>query len=570
LLSLEDSLEVSSHPSASPLSPESVQQTGCKPRRIGDFVYDLLTRYEIVSLTLLLVFVFIYAAVASLHKPLWFDELFTIIVATQPTLHKFAQAMPPEGNPPINTLLTRFFIHIFGLTEFSVRLAPMFSFLAALTGIYVFVRRECGVVFGLLAVVLTLSQPAWEYSFEARPYGLLLAFLMLALVSWQSATRAADGTPRQSRHLALAGIVIGIAGSILSHNIGVVEVGVPLLFGEAVRTYSRRRPDWPLLATALAVIPAMAITLPMIRHTNSVIIARSPTLTFPLNLWKVIKYGEWAQKSWSAVINTQFVLILIVVVLATWAPRFMNRSRQTHELDDRDDSDVRIAPHILSAAVGATLLIPITWLAMMSARGWYFCRYGIGTVAGIAILTCLLLARNRIRDRAFVVSLLALFALTYVHNFYHELREHRPTTAADKLVYGDKSNLPIVVSDPLLYPTVWWYAPAGMKDRIIYLGDAQALLEGPYGLVEAGLLAEKPFTSAPLKDYNSFIRTHDHFLLDLGQPEPTAALKDRLVEAGYTTTLLSTEGTERLFDVQLDPQRPPEKSVQGQTDHKSR
>ena len=331
-------MEVSSHPSASPLSSESVQQTGCKPRRIGDFVYNLLTRYEIVSLTLLLVFVFIYAAVASLHKPLWFDELFTIIVATQPTLHKFAQAMPPEGNPPINTLLTRFFIHIFGLTEFSVRLAPMLSFLAALTGIYVFVRRECGAVFGLLAVVLTLSQPAWEYSFEARPYGLLLAFLMLALVSWQSATRAADGTPRQSRHLALAGIVIGIAGSILSHNIGVVEVGVPLLFGEAVRTYYRRRPDWPLLATALAVIPSMAITLPMIRHTNSVIIARSPTLAFPLTLRKVIKYGEWAQKSWSAVIDTQFVLILIVVVLATWAPRFMNRSRQTHELDDRDDS----------------------------------------------------------------------------------------------------------------------------------------------------------------------------------------------------------------------------------------
>jgi hypothetical protein len=542
-----------------------VEQTDGESRSIADFIYDLLARYELVFLALLLAFVFVYAAVSSLHKRLWYDELFTVIVATQPTLHKFALAMPPEGNPPINTLLTRFFIRIFGLTEFSVRLAPMLCFLAALAGIYVFVRRECGAVFGLFAVVLTLSQPAWKYSFEGRPYGLLLAFLMLALVSWQSAARAADATPQRSRILALAGMVVGIAGSILSHHIGVVEVGMPLLFGEAVRTYCRRRPDWPLLATALTVFPALAITIPMIRRTNSVAIARSPILTFPLTLRKVVNYEQWAQQSWHTVISTGLVVVLVVVVLATWAPRFLNRSREPYETGDPDDSAIRIAPHILSAAVGATLLIPITWLAMMSARGWYFCRYGIGTVAGMAILSCLLLARCGTRYRAIVVSLLAIFSLNYVRGFRHELHESVQTAAADKLVYRYKSNLTIVVSDPLLYPTVWWYAPADVKDRLIYIGDTRALLEGSYGLVEAGILAERSFTSAPIQDYDSFIKMQDHFLLDLGGPVETAALKDRLEQAGYLTTLLATEGSERLFEVRRDPQRLPEKFIPSPT-----
>ena len=85
-----------------------MEQAKSESRSVGDFIFDLLARYEIVFLALLLVFVFLYAAVSSFHKRLWYDELFTVIVATQPTLHKFALAMPAEGNPPINTLLTRF------------------------------------------------------------------------------------------------------------------------------------------------------------------------------------------------------------------------------------------------------------------------------------------------------------------------------------------------------------------------------------------------------------------------------------------------------------------------------
>ncbi|HUD23862.1 MAG TPA: glycosyltransferase family 39 protein, partial [Acidobacteriaceae bacterium] len=198
--------------------------------------------------------------------------------------------MPSECNPPLYPLLARLAIRLFGLTDLSVRMPDILSFLAALAGVYVFVRRECGVVFGLLAVVLIFSEPGWTYSFEARPYGLLLAFLMLALVSWQSAANAAEATPPRPRRLALAGMVVGIVGSILSHGIGILEVGVPLLLGEAVRLYRTRRPDWPVFTTALAAIPALAIILPMMRRTSNLLLIYTHAWMHPLTLSKIYSF----------------------------------------------------------------------------------------------------------------------------------------------------------------------------------------------------------------------------------------------------------------------------------------
>ena len=155
--------------SAKPALEAAVTEEKPGQRTIADFCYDLLTRHEIAFVILLLVTAFVYAVLNSHRKLFWYDELFTVIVATQPTWHRFAQAMPADGNPPLGTLLTRLSIHIFGLTDFAVRLPSMLAFLTALFEIYIFVRRECGAVFGLLAMTLMLAQPAWASSFEGSP-----------------------------------------------------------------------------------------------------------------------------------------------------------------------------------------------------------------------------------------------------------------------------------------------------------------------------------------------------------------------------------------------------------------
>ena len=54
-------------------------------------------------------------------------------------------------------------------------------------------------------------------------------------------------------------------------------------------------------------------------------------------------------------------------------------------------------------------------LAMMFSTGYYNCRYGIGCIAGIAMLSCLLLARDGRRQCTICLSLIAFLVLIYAH-----------------------------------------------------------------------------------------------------------------------------------------------------------
>jgi len=514
-------------------------------RTIGDFLYGLIRKYEIGLLILVVATVFVFAAICSHYKHFWYDEIFTVIVANQPNLHQFAQAMPMEGNPPMNTLLVRLCIHLLGLSEFSVRLPATVGYCAALVGVFVFVRRECGPVFGLLAVALMVAEPAWMYSFEARPYGLLLGFLMLALVSWQSATRVADTTPMQPRTIALAGMALGIVGCIFSHHIGVVEVGTPLLFGEAVRVYRRRRFDWPLIFSGVfAAALGLMFTLPMAHRTRETVLDFLPVNPSHSNLsnWPAVKVTLPALLS----INLLEILVVLVVVLsALW---FLNRKTSEAMGSTRSAGSGAVPAYIVSAALGAFLLIPITWLSVSTQNGWYFARYGIGTVAGIAMLACFLLARPQSRTSIVPICLFVLCMYLFLQGFVKERSHLAQGSPAERIAYQDTSTLPMVVSAPLEYPGIWWYAPAPVKDRITYLTERPGSQRFGFLLLEKCLVGEKSMFAAPLQDYGSFIASHDHFLLD--EVTHNDSLMAILEADGYKATLLRSNETAAMYDMQ--------------------
>jgi hypothetical protein len=95
-------LEVSQQPTVPP-SPDRLEADRIdEARSLGDIVFAFLARYEIAVLLLLLILTAAFAVLRSYHKYMWYDEIFTVIVATQPTMHRFVEAMPPVGNPPLN------------------------------------------------------------------------------------------------------------------------------------------------------------------------------------------------------------------------------------------------------------------------------------------------------------------------------------------------------------------------------------------------------------------------------------------------------------------------------------
>jgi len=525
---------------------EEVKTDPIAERSIADRIYGFVRKHELLVLGIVLVAVAASSLVHSHHKQFWLDEIFTIIVSTQPDLHHFAAAMPAEGNPPLNTFLTRLAIKAFGVSEFSVRLVPLLGFLTALIGVYIFVRREAGRVFEILAISLVIFGPVWRYSYEARPYGLLLGMFMVALVGWQAATNIKDRGLDRSRVPALFCLALGILGCAFSHYIGLFEIGAPLLVGEAVRTYLRRRVDWAVVLTGFCCLPSLLFIVPMMRHTRDIAIVRSTVLQPPWTLEKIHSYFKWAGASWSLVMDGRIVCFVIVVALVTWSP--FARKFSADFVSDKSVEGIR--PHVLWASVTASLLIPITWLGLFYGRGWYFCRYGIGTALGIVLWFCLLLAKRRIRLPVLFAAVVTVVALQYLLDFERELRGGTVSLGGNQLISKyQASDLPVVVSSSYFYPTIWWYASAAEKPRVVFLTSANSSPD----LMTAGILAEKPYFHAPILDFESFTRRTPHFLMEADEsasgderPDSTKLL---LESKGFEVKLIDTWDNFMLFDV---------------------
>src|SRR5262249_45427637 len=105
--------------------------------------------------------------------------------------------------------------------------------------IYRFLSRRLPWQYAAAGMLFPALTAAGRYSYEARPYALLLAFGAIALVSWQG---AAEG---RHRVLALLSLALSPCAALSSPAFAVV-LALPFLSGEIVRTMQRRRVDWPV------------------------------------------------------------------------------------------------------------------------------------------------------------------------------------------------------------------------------------------------------------------------------------------------------------------------------------
>ncbi len=154
--------------------------------------------------------------------------------------------------------------------------------------------------------------------------------------------------------------------------------------------------------------------------------------------------------------------MLALVALSWW------RSGRSDPTAGGNCGDRELRVPVLAATVGCVCLLPATWLVMMMTSGYYLCRYGIGTVAGLAILTCLLTRRSRGSD-VVVPLVISGMLMVYFAWTVRALWEHRPELPVDRLVYNYRSDLPVVVNDPYRFLPMWWYASGPVRARLIYL-----------------------------------------------------------------------------------------------------
>lgn len=490
----------------------------------GERACRIFEAHQAVGLSLLLAGVFLLSAWVSHVRPFWFDELFTMMLATQPTLHAMWEGMPADGNPPLMDLLVRGSIHVLGANNFAARVPSMLAFVAACAALYLFVRRRTGAVGGLLAVSVVLFQPAWAYSFESRPYALMLAFFMITLLCWQRATMPGP------RRLYLAGIAFGIVGIMLSHYVGLVVVGFPLLLGEAVRFARRRKPDWPMYATYLTALPMLAITFPMMHRTRAQLLTlaihHQPKITV-----HVILDWLWDVKvNMPTILSAPMLIALAVLIVVTWRGWF-----------DRNACEICIPAHEIAAAIGASLLIPVTLFLLMFSSNYYNCRYGIVCVLGFGILAAFGMARNLPRQRDVTAALILLLLAGFVLNAkaWHNSEAYIPTLPVVPAAYAGQ---PVVMTNVFTFYPAWWYGSPQQRRDLHFLFDMQTAVLDNYAIPETALMLERGHQTMHLDQFADFVAMHDRFVAYVPPQGVGSELAPRLEESGLQLRPIGTPG----------------------------
>jgi len=200
---------------------------------------------------------------ASAARPFWFDELLTFHTARLPDFAALWLALSRAADiqPPLFYVTTAAAQKLFGSSEVATRLPALAGYLLMTVCLYLFVRRRTNVLFGCVAALFPAVTEAFRYSYEARPYGLLLGFSALALLCWQRAISAGTAGHRK---FALAGLWLSVSLAVSFHYYAVLVL-IPIAIGEAVRVLRRRALDIPIAVAAGLGGLVVVVYLPLIR-----------------------------------------------------------------------------------------------------------------------------------------------------------------------------------------------------------------------------------------------------------------------------------------------------------------
>jgi len=132
------------------------------------------------------------------------------------------------------------------------RLPSIVAFWIMSLCLYAFLRRRLPFSFAIAGMLFPLLTSAARFSYEARPYGLVLGLAGVALVCWQA---AADG---RKRPVALPGLAASLAAALCCHPLA-VTLALPFLAGEVTRSIQRRRLDVLMWCAFAAATPPLWI-----------------------------------------------------------------------------------------------------------------------------------------------------------------------------------------------------------------------------------------------------------------------------------------------------------------------
>jgi hypothetical protein len=478
---------------------------------------------------------FICAAAAAHRKPVWHDEIFTILMARLPSLSMIWRAVGDGADfmPPLNTAVTHVLRDVLGDGPIVTRLPAMCGVWAASVAMFFIVRRRSNVVLGACAAMLPLSTAAFRYGVEARGYGLMLGLFAVAALAW---TEAARGNNRRAYIPVLATC---LAAGVWAHYYAALNF-VPLALGQLARDVRVKRVDWGIW-TAFAVAGVLVLPLVVLMASAFARGGRSWTLVDPAGIRQTYKF---LLDPLFDVRGLARLAALVVLARLVWLTTRSATARN------------RIPLHEVVAA-GACVLIPLAGVVLSRlGAGVFTPRYGLSVVVGavpLLLLTAWVASRRSSAMCWIVCAWLAFGTWTSVRTAPATLAAPSPNPVAERPALGAMLHRgeTVCITGGLMFLQFWYYTPPMQKARLCYLVDPAAArrIMGTDSF-DIGIATLARWTAVGGWEYERFVETHPRFVV---YAAGSGWLLDKLRESGVEVRETGMELGARMYDVSPRP-----------------
>jgi len=449
--------------------------------------------------------------VLATRKQFWNDELATYYISALDTFPRIWSTLltAVDQNPPLFYWLTHRVTEATGQNLIGLRLPAMFGYWLAAVCMMAFVSRHLPTVYGLLAALILLVSRAYWYSYEARPYGVVLGLAALALLCWQRS----DGPRKLGWSVGLAS-ALGIA---VSWHYFSVLLFVPLAIGEAYRSWVKKQWNWPVWLAFAAAASCLLPYLPLIQS------ARSYSGTF------------WSKPRFDALIGFVMffvspALLALVAAALLWVV-FGNKktARTLAEAPGRWG----FPAFELVPMLGMFFIVPLAIIMGKLVTGAYTHRYVISGVLALSFLLVWMLASAFEARRAPANVLAVLFSCAFLLRMVPGVGATNGISGYDHsgviraLEQGVPNDLPIAVADPLLFFELVHQSPPKLRSRLFYVAEPKiAIRRVGTDTIERALIGMQTIASLRVKTLASVMNSRENFLI-IGYP---AVSLDWLVE----------------------------------------
>jgi hypothetical protein len=255
------------------------------------------------------------ALLRAINKPLWFDEIFTLILARMESPAEIIEALrvPIDALPPPYYMICRATLLLAPDEHVGIRLPSVCGFLVAIACTYAFLAVRVDRISALTAAAFVACTALADYAFEARPYALMTGSLCAAACCWQRVDRS---------WVWAVALACGLALAVSCHPYAIFAWPAFALAEVIVLASEHRVRPRVWLALAIGIVPFIACW-PLLANFRAAFGQHwwsAPGLAMVLLAPQVL--FKWSGGMWGPAVTAALVAVCIAwIVRATWPSR---------------------------------------------------------------------------------------------------------------------------------------------------------------------------------------------------------------------------------------------------------